>query len=74
MTRRMSLSLSWILGLAAAAALLGGCVAYVDPYPRVYVPVPRVVVAPAPVVVAPRPWGWHRWQHHGYGWHRHGYR
>lgn len=72
MTRRMSLSASWILGLAAAAALFGGCVAYVDPYPGVYVPGPRVIVAPAPVVVAPRPWGWYG--HHGYGWHRRGHR
>jgi hypothetical protein len=61
-----------ILGLAVVTALLGGCVAVVDPFPGVYVPGPRVVVTPAPVVVAPRPWGWYRWQHHG--WHRHGYR
>jgi hypothetical protein len=52
--------------------MLGGCVAYADPYPpAVYVPGPRVVVAPPPVVVAPHPWGWGGWGHHG-GWYHNG--
>jgi hypothetical protein len=59
------------LAAAGAAALLGGCMAVVDPYPaRVYVPGPRVVVPGPPVVVAPGPWGW---GHRG-GWYRRGHR
>jgi hypothetical protein len=68
MTRRLSIPVLVTLALAAAGALLGGCVAYVDPYPSVYVPRPPVLV-PAAVVVAPRPWGWHGhgWRHHQHG-------
>ncbi len=72
MNRRTSLRSLGMLGLAVLGSLLGGCVAYVDPFPRVYVPAPRVIVAPRPVVVAPRPYGWYGWHHHGGRgrWHR----
>ena len=69
----MKRSLGWLLGFLAAGSLLGGCVAVVDPFPRVYVPGPRVVVAAPPVVVAPRPWGW-GYGYHGHGWQRRAYR
>jgi hypothetical protein len=72
MNRRVSLRMLGVLGLAVLGPLLGGCVAYVDPFPRVYVPGPRVVVAPPPVVVAPRPYRGYGWYHHG--WHNHGWR
>ena len=68
MNRHMSLRMLGLLGLGMVGSLLAGCVAYVDPFPRVYVPGPRVIVAPPrPFVVAPRPWG-------GHGWHNHGWR
>ena len=68
MNRHVSLRMLGLLGLGVVGSLLAGCVAYVDPFPRVYVPGPRVIVAPPrPFVVAPRPWG-------GHGWHNHGWR
>ncbi len=70
MNRRMSLRSLGMMGLTVLGSLLGGCVAYVDPFPRVYVPGSRVIVAPRPVVVAPRPYGWYGWHHHGGRWHR----
>jgi hypothetical protein len=68
----MKRSIGWLLGFVTVGSLLGGCVAVVDPFPRVYVPGPRVVVAPAPVVVAPRPWG--GWGYYGHGWQRRAWR
>jgi hypothetical protein len=68
----MKRSIAWSMGLLVAVSLLGGCVAVVDPFPRVFVPGPRIVVAPAPVVVAPGPWG--GWGYHGHGWQRRAYR
>jgi hypothetical protein len=74
MNRHMSLRMLGLLGLGVVGSMLAGCVAYVDPFPRVYVPGPHVIVAPRPVVVAPRPYGWyhHGWQNHG--WRGRGYR
>jgi hypothetical protein len=68
----MKRSIGWILGFVVAGSLLGGCVAVVDPFPRVYVPGPRVIVPGPPVIVSPRPRGWYG--HQGYGWQRRGYR
>ena len=73
MNRRVSLRVFGVLELAVLGSLLGGCVAYVDPFPTVYVPGPRVVVQPPrPILVAPRPYRGYGWQHHG--WHNHGWR
>ena len=66
----MKRSIGWILVFVVAGSVLGGCVAVVDPFPRVYGP--RIIVPVPPVVVAPRPRGWYG--HQGYGWHRRGYR
>ncbi len=61
-----------VIGLVLAAALLGGCAVYADPYP--FRASAGIYVRPASVVVAPvyRPRSWQRERYEGRheGWPR----